>query len=96
MRGKLNHIGKRHRSEPIRVKPNLRRVFTFKTNQSRELAFIRLQVLQHIFFCEAFTSRPLIGWITDHGGKIPDEQDHLMTKRLKLSEFLRDNGMTDM
>src|SRR5262245_19946409 len=60
------------------------------------LRCIRLGISQHVISREGLAGFGFPSWVTDHPGKIADDQDHVMAEFLKLPQLMQDDGVPQM
>ena len=83
--GQLDHIGTGLARHPFGIKydPGFLRV-----EDLEYLLLVGFRILMHLGLRQWRPGCALAGRITDHAGKIADQEQHLVTKVLELFEFI--------
>ena len=92
-RGEPNHVGGGFRSVPGRVETNLGRL---GVEDLENLLLIGLRVLPNLLGCQRRTGRRLAAGVTDHAGKIADQEHDMVAELLELPHLVDQHGMTEV
>ena len=66
----------------------------FRVKYLEYLFLVGLCILKHLFTCEGGSCLVFSRGITDHPGKISDQEDHLMAEFLELAHLLNKHGVS--